>query len=45
MPGVFVTATAPMLETRAPPGFARIEGKRHPILSGNNAHSKIRALL
>jgi hypothetical protein len=40
MPGVFVTGTAPMPETHATPGFARIEGKRHQLLSGNNAHIK-----
>jgi hypothetical protein len=40
MPGVFVTATAPMPGTHATPGFARIEGNRHPLLSGNNAYIK-----
>jgi hypothetical protein len=39
-PGFFVPATATMAGTRATTGFVRIEGKRHPILSGNNAHIK-----
>jgi hypothetical protein len=40
VPGVFVTATATMPATHATTGFDRIEGKRHPLLSGNNAHIK-----
>jgi hypothetical protein len=43
VPGTFGTATAPMAGPRASAGFDRIGGKRHPLLSGNNAYSKIYA--
>jgi hypothetical protein len=43
--GTFVTVSATMPETPVTTGLAWIEGKRYPLLSGNNAYIKNHACL